>query len=144
MADIGIHINVEGVGEAISWLDRVQRKCEPPEILEPLGHGADVYVRGAQRRAPVRTGRLMTSIDKELEGTDTYEIGPSDDLIPIYAAPQEFGAKGHPYMKFQIDGQWVQVRAIKPHPYMDPTYRQDTREAFNTFKESFFRSIDRA
>lgn len=136
-----IEFRWDGVGNVRNFLKRVKKALEPPAITKALGDGADVYVRGAKQRAPKGTGRLSGSIHKQLEDEYSWEVSPSDDLIPIYAEPQEFGAKGNPWMRFQIGGQWVQVRSIRPHPYMQPTFDQDTEAAFEAFKESFLRNI---
>lgn len=143
MGEFRINFEVKGLGEVEAMLDRVERALTPPSFTESLGEGADVFVRGAQDRAPFDTGKLKNSIDKRPEGDTSWVVAPGEDLIPIYAAPQEFGAHAHGdgYMTFKYKGRWVRKKEIPAHPYMRPTFTEDSEAAARAVFEDIKRKI---
>lgn len=137
MADIRITVD-SVMGDA---LDKVERALSPPSITESVGDGADVFVEGARRRAPHRSGRLAASIGKTQVDPFTFEIAPDT----IYAGIQEFGGTIHskPLMVFQDGPHLIHVEVVhlRPHPYMRPTFAEDTPKAVEAVRQSIESNI---
>lgn len=121
------------------YLDKAKKCLDDQNFDKALKAGAKVFEEGMQGRAPVDTRTLKKSIKARKNGQKSYKIGPGEKLIPIYAAPQEYGAKGNPYMVFKTKAGWRKVRSIKPTPYVRPTWEQDRDKAYQAFKEQLFK-----
>lgn len=118
--------------------------------------GGLILQNGMKVRAPRRTRTLARSIhiggheDQAPDYTDAGEkAGPqvpgperSKGKVKIYigtnvvyAAIQEFGGtitpRRAPFLRFQIDGEWISARSVRipAHPYMRPTFDEDSDEA---------------
>ncbi|MDE2101877.1 MAG: phage virion morphogenesis protein [Patescibacteria group bacterium] len=77
----------------------------------------------------VRTGTLRSSIQVRMNDS-VDEIRGDVFTNLIYAKVHEYGktitAKNVPFLKFQVDGRWVQKRqvTIPARPYMAPALRE--------------------
>jgi hypothetical protein len=118
------------------------RALQPPAIGRAVDAALQVYQQGIQKRAPRKSGALAASFKRQMTGEAQGEVG--SDLI--YARPQEQGAwiapKGKA-LKFEGSGgvhfQGKPIR-LKPHPYVGPTFDQDSPHA----EAAFMSEIDRA
>lgn len=118
--------------------------------------GGLVLQNGMKVRAPKKTRTLARSIHiggHEDQSPDFNDAGEqSRGKVPppersknkikifigtnlIYAAIQEFGGeitpKRAPFLRFQIDGEWITARRVRipAHPYVRPTMDEDGAEA---------------
>jgi phage gpG-like protein len=78
----------------------------------------------AKENAPHKLGDLRRSIESKVTPGKYVEVGTNKK----YAMIHEFGGTihGNPYLKFQINGQWVTVASvtIPARPYMTPPYER--------------------
>lgn len=142
MAQVRVTVTAD-LAEALRDLARVQRALLPPSITRSVGEGADVFVRGARRRAPRRSGRLAASINKTPAGPYAWDIAPDT----IYAGVQEFGAHIEPVtadaLVFEGSGGLVFTDEvdIPASPYMGPTFVADTSEAVRAVERAISQAI---
>ncbi len=104
-----------------------------PEVLrQSLEQALEVGLAASQRAMGpggsgprVRTGRLLGSLGSRVYASGDGWVGELWADTP-YAAAQEYGAviqaKKAKYLKFRVQGQWVQVkRVVLPaRPYLRP------------------------
>jgi len=135
-----VRIKVDASGP-LSMIRSAVRALQPPQVTAAVEAALRVYQQGIQRRAPRKTGALGRSFTIEASGY-SGEVG--SDLV--YANPQEQGAWIAPKnksLKFQGAGgvhfQRKPIR-LKPHPYVGPTFNQDSPRAV----AAFAREIDQA
>jgi hypothetical protein len=83
MADIDIKITVKGRDRVQAMLDRALRALRPPAITGSVGKGADVFVGSMREAAPVKTGALRASIDKQERGGYKFTVGPRKQYAKI-------------------------------------------------------------
>lgn len=123
----------------ITGADELARKLnilgeEAKKIVEPAGKaGADVIVRAAKEKVPVKSGDLKDSIltkPKEITPLKaTFEVG-SD----IFYAP--FVEHGHPLVRNKKT-----VGSVQPHPFLRPAVDETKDEVKKVFADEVRRRL---
>ncbi len=143
MANVKIRITQKGLAGVLRAVKRVEDALQPPSITESVGKGADVFVEGAQARAPKEDGQLSRSISKRPDDGYSWIVAPDT----IYAGVQEFGATIRPKRadSLAIPGAggpvFVKEVTIPASPYMGPTFQQDQSLAVRAVKDAIDREI---
>lgn len=144
MVTVKLTVRQKGLASVLRAVKRVEDALQPPSITESVGDGADVFVEGARARAPRRSGRLASSIDKTPDTPTSWIIG--SDLI--YAGVQEFGATIRPATSPTLVYQGTngityfdKVVRIPSQPYMRPTFDLDQAEAVAAVKSDIVKNI---
>ena len=95
-----LDVKIKGFAELQKALDELPAKLEKNIMRGALRAGAKVFQAGAQRRVPVRSGKLRDSIRVSTRVVNgkimaTITAGGSKKGAPFYAHLIEFGAKAH-------------------------------------------------
>lgn len=124
-------------------------KQRAPRLTRTLSRS--IHIGGHEGQAPDFTdggdkrGRNRVPPPERSKGRVKIYIGT--DLV--YAAIQEYGGditpRRAPFLRFQIDGEWVMARRVRIHaqPYVRPTFEADGQEAQREVGEAL-RDIIRA
>ncbi len=95
-------------------------------LEQALEYGLAASRSAMGRSGPqIRSGRLAASLAARIEGAGDSLVGGLLADTP-YAAAQEYGAtiqaKKSNYLKFQVEGRWVQKRSVTlpARPYLRP------------------------
>ena len=136
---VNLRFDVKDVHRA---LDALRRASTPPSVTDGLVEAMTVYQKGAQSRAPKRSGALADSIEVTVEGPTAVVVGTDSP----YAQIQEFGGTIRPNakrIKFMVGGQMVFARKsrINAQPYFLPTFDSDTPAAAEAFADEFDRTF---
>jgi hypothetical protein len=113
-ANLAVRAAVE---EGINLLIRDAKLAAPVGKSSPRSSGGNGSVGGTLRRSI-----SLVSISEDGPGRYTATAGPH----VVYGRIRELGgtirAKNAPYLKFQINGSWVQVKSVTQSgkPYMRP------------------------
>jgi phage gpG-like protein len=110
-------------------LARLERRM-PGLLRQALEQALEEGLRAARDRMGqggprVRSGRLLRSLGWSVSGSDDQLQGELYTDTP-YAGAQEYGAtilaRRAEYLKFQVQGRWVQVRRVTlpARPYLRP------------------------
>ena len=90
----------------------------------------------------VRTGRLRSSVTSRVEGMGKDIMGKVGTNV-VYAPVHEYGAEIRPkkrrYLTFQVEGHWVNVKAVKipRRPVWEPTLRENKDKIVALFRAAF-------
>ncbi|UCE65933.1 MAG: phage virion morphogenesis protein [Candidatus Zixiibacteriota bacterium] len=143
-----VTVKVEGEREIRVYLDKIQDGMEPAlrrAVQLSLARLKSTIVRDKlsgqvlQRRSGALAGSIFTRL---IGGGD---IGGMVGTNKIYAAIHEFGgiirAKRADFLKFQIDGSWVQVKQVRmpARPYMQPAFHEN----ISRIEQIFAREIEK-
>lgn len=120
-------------------VDAAVAACSPPAVTGALVAAMQVIQRGAQDRAPKKTGALARSIQLEVTGPTSVSVGTDSP----YSFTQEFGAtiRAHK-QKLEFVGSreglvFVRKVTIRAQPYFLPAFNQDTPAAESAFGDEF-------
>lgn len=138
---VNVTIDLKDVRRA---LDSAIAASSPPVVTEAIQAAMAVYQKGAQSRAPKRSGALAQSIEVSSTGPTSASVSTESK----YAAIQEFGGTVRATkQKLVFEGHdgavFVRKVRIKPQPYFLPTFDSDTPEAEQAFGDVFDRTFTR-
>ena len=156
-----IRIDIEGTDELERKLKALSKAAATSIAKDAVDEGAAVIQFNAQLNArnvfsDRQRGQLRNSIRSESRivgnGAEA-EIGPNvAEIDPrvIYGRIQEFGGTIRPvhgqYLKFQIDGEWRQVKqvTIPARPYLRPAAEEHIDQISEVMREAIADGIDNA
>lgn len=126
-------------------VDAAKAAASPPAVTNALVLAMAVIQKGAQNRAPHKTGALARSIQLEVTGPTSVSVGTDSP----YSFVQEFGAtiRAHK-QKLEFVGSrngltFVKKVTIRAQPYFLPAFNQDTPAAESAFGDEFDRTFMR-
>lgn len=149
-----IRIDIEGTDELERKLKALSKAAATSIAKDAVDEGAAVIQFNAQLNArdvfsDRQRGQLRNSIRSESRivgnGAEA-EIGPH----VIYGRIQELGGTIRPvhgqYLKFQIDGEWRQVKqvTIPARPYLRPAAEEHIDQISEVMREAIADGIDNA
>lgn len=127
--------------EATRAIKDAQRAVSPPDLTDALVAAMGVLQRGAQQRAPHRSGALAASIGLFVDGPNNVSVSTGSP----YAQAQEFGFVARPThakaLRFEVGGRLKFTRKpirINAQPYWIPTWDADAGKA----EDEFERAVD--
>lgn len=157
-----IRIDIEGTDELERKLKTLSKAAATSIAKDAVDEGAAVIQFNAQLNAlnvfsDRQRGQLRNSIRSESRivgnGAEA-EIGPNveAEIGPpvIYGRIQELGGTIRPvhgqYLKFQIDGEWRQVKqvTIPARPYLRPAAEEHIDQISEVMREAIADGIDNA
>jgi len=124
-------------------LDSAKRASSPPVVTDAIEAAMVVYQKGAQGRAPRRSGALAKSIEVSRTGPTSASVGTDSP----YSLTQEFGAtiraNKQKLMFTPRGGNLTFIRKVRidPQPYFLPTFDSDTPAAEQAFGDVFDRTF---
>ena len=113
---VRINLDTKDVHRAV---DAAIAACEPPAVTDALVAAMTVIQKGAQDRAPHKTGALARSIELQVTGPTSVSVGTDSP----YSFVQEFGA------------------TIRAQPYFLPAFTQDSPAAETAIGDEFDRNF---
>jgi len=130
-----IDVKVVGDKEVIQRYKMVAKKL--PDNLYKAMLRLTLYLAGyvktrklTGQSLKVRTGRLRNSITGKAQRIGNKIIGKVGTNVE-YARIHEFGGdiypKNAPYLRFQVNGQWVTTKHVKipKRPYLQPSLKEN-------------------
>jgi len=138
---VRVDIDLKDVRRA---LDAAIAASSPPVVTEAIEAAMAVYQKGAQDRAPQRSGALAASIEVTRNGPTSASVSTDSK----YALIQEFGGTvvaNKQKLKFAGRSGIVFIRKVRinAQPYFLPTFDSDTPEAEQAFGNVFDRAFTR-
>jgi HK97 gp10 family phage protein len=136
---VRINLDTKDVHRAV---DAAIAACEPPAVTDALVAAMTVIQKGAQDRAPHKTGALARSIELQVTGPTSVSVGTDSP----YSFVQEFGAtiRAHK-QKLEFNGKsgvvFVRKVTIRAQPYFLPAFTQDSPAAETAFGDEFDRNF---
>lgn len=131
MAGTAFEVSVQGLAEEIRLLNGFAEGLEPAMArgVQKGLYRVEAATKGrlSGEVLHVRTGRLRNSVTASAPIVSGGNVEGRVGTNVVYARIHELGgeivAKTGSYLKFQIDGQWVQVpRVVMPRrPYLQPS-----------------------
>lgn len=113
-----------------------QGERNKPTALKIVGQE---YANDVKAKIPYKSGTLRRSVHVEPVSENTVLVGT--DLV--YARQKEYGgvikAKNAPYLVFQIDGQWVQVKQVYQAP--QPAFRPAMDENWKKYQRMYLEAL---
>jgi len=137
---VRVQFDVQDVRRAV---DAAIAAASPPAVTDALVAAMTVIQKGAQNRAPRKSGALARSIELEITGPTSVSVGTDSP----YSFVQEFGAtiRAHK-QKLEFVGSrngltFVRKVTIRAQPYFLPAFTQDTPAAEAAFGDEFDRNF---
>jgi len=136
---VRVQIDIKDVLRA---LEAAREAAEPPGVTDALVAAMTVIQKGAQSRAPHKSGALARSIELEVTGPTSVSVGTDSP----YSFVQEFGAtiRAHK-QKLEFKGKngvvFVRKVTIRAQPYFLPAFNQDSPAAESAFGDVFDRNF---
>ena len=113
-----------------------QGERNKPTALKIVGQECANDVKA---KIPYKSGTLRRSVHVEPVSENTVLVGT--DLV--YAKQKEYGgvikAKNAPYLVFQIDGQWVQIKQVYQAP--QPAFRPAMDENWKKYQRMYAEAL---